>query len=194
MKEGEVHWLLEPIYGSLMLQVMMSVMKDKLAIMYWWYRRWCVVCLESKTVSWNSSAWCLKCHKLALSMTSTSRQENWLRSKAKTCHRSHRQETLGGLSVLNSQGRKKNCSGWHYHFSHADCASVFQKNNFDWGVTNGAEKRWKGCGSCYSFCCNIFSPLLPAASQSGMATPCGVQSCANAQDVSNYTPIENHDF
>ncbi len=61
-------------------------------------------------------------------------------------------------------------------------------------MTNSAEKGWKGWGSCYSFSCNIFGPLVPAVFQSGMATPCGVRSCANAQEVSNCTPTQNYDL
>lgn len=92
--------------------------------------------------------------------------------------KSYRRETLSSLSVLNphSQERKKKkiCLADITIFLMLTVYFNISKSNFDRGLTNSAEKRWKGWGSCYSFFSNIFSPSIPAAFQSGTPTPCGV--------------------
>lgn len=53
-------------------------------------------------------------------------------------------------------------------------------------MTNSAEKRWKGWGSCYSpvtFSAPHYLPLF-----GGTATPCGVQACTTGQEAPNCSP------
>lgn len=126
--------------------------------------------------------------KMSQTLCNLPSEEMAFLSKTKTCFTIYLKDTLNTLSVTNPLA----LSGWLAlpFLLMLTVHSDISKTIFNHGLTNSSEKRWKGWGSCYSFSSNIFSTSVPAAFQSGMATPCGVYIYAHAQEVPNCTPTK----